>query len=604
MIHPWTTAMSNRQYASVLVVALASGAAVAGDWPQWRGPDRSGVANETGLLKEWPAGGPPLLWKVDGLGGGFSPVSVQGGRLYTLAFRGDDEVALALDRGTGKEVWAARLGTAAKESPSMRQLSQRPPTLDGDRLYATTPAGDLVCLETDRGRELWRKNYSTDFAGRRTVWGYCDYPLVDGDRLIVAPGGSTATLAALDKRSGDVIWKAAVADGERADYSPAVVAEVGGVRQYVQALQSGLAGVAAADGRLLWRNTKTSNPIIHTAALVVRGDLVFWAGAYGRPSVLVRLVSDGDRFRAEEVHESKEAPIEIWHTGPVLVGEHLFFGTGRSVSCAEFLTGKIAWRHDVAGRSPAVVAADGRLYFLVARGRVLLAEATPKGFVPQGALEVPTTAGLYAAWTGPVIADGRLYLRDQGTLWCFDLRSHPPRPVEPASAVRAARGKRPDTVFVPTPQDVVEKMLELAAVKKTDVVFDLGCGDGRIVVTAAQKVGCKAVGVELDPECVKAAQHAVREAGVEGLVRINEGDLFKTDLAEADVVALYLLPSMNEKLVPQLEKMKSGSRVVAHALGIPGVMPDKVISVVSAEDGLERKLYLWTVPLKKPAPMP
>jgi ribosomal protein L11 methylase PrmA len=178
------------------------------------------------------------------------------------------------------------------------------------------------------------------------------------------------------------------------------------------------------------------------------------------------------------------------------------------------------------------------------------------------------------------------------------------RPPRPSDAAGLRRGKRPNTAFVPTPRDVVDRMLDLAAVKKSDVVYDLGCGDGRIVIAAAQKYGCKAVGIDLDPECVKTARQAVRDAKVESLVRIDEGDLFKVDLTAADVVALYLLPSMNEKLIPQLEKMKPGSRVVAHALPIPGVTPDKVVSVVSTEDGLERKLYLWTIPLKKIPPKP
>jgi outer membrane protein assembly factor BamB/precorrin-6B methylase 2 len=591
--------MSIRGLLLLLVFALTARLAGAGDWPQWRGPDRSGVANETGLLKEWPADGPPLLWKVEGLGTGFSPVSVQGGRLYTVAFRGDDEVAIALDRGTGKEVWATRLGPAAKESPSMRQLSQRAPTVDSERLYATTPVGDLVCLETDRGRELWRKNYPTDFAGQRTRWGYCDYPLVDGDRLIVTPGGSTATLAALNKRTGEVIWKAAVAEDEEADYSPAVVVEVGGVRQYVQSLAGGLAGVAAKDGRLLWRYTKTANQIIHTIAPVVRGDLVYCAGAYGTRSVLLKLVPDGTGTRADEVYVGG-GRVWNWHSGPVLTGDYLYAGNMRELLCLELQTGKVAWADRGPGGSPSVVAADGRLYFRCTGGVVRLVEPTPKGYVERGSLRIPSASADAGPWSAPVVAGGRLFLRDQGDLYCYDLRSNAPRPADAARpAARPRPIKRPDTVFVPTPHDVVDKMLDLAAVKKTDVVYDLGCGDGRIVIAAAQKYGCKAVGVELDPECVKAARQAVRDAKVEDLVRIDEGDLFKADLADPDVVALYLLPSMNEKLIPQLEKMKPGSRVVAHALGIPGVTPDKVVSLVSTEDGLERKLYLWTVPLRK-----
>ena len=234
-----------------LLGGCAPGAAEAGDWPQWRGPDRSGRSAATGLLQEWPKEGPPLLWKAEGLGTGFAPVSAVGRRLYCLGYRQGDEYVFALDRGTGTEVWATRIGTAVKEAPGMRWLSQRAPTVDGERLYATSAYGDLVCLEADQGKELWRKNYPADFGGKRTSFGYCDYPLVDGDRLICTPGGPTATLAALDKRTGAVIWKAAVPGGDAADYSPVVVAEAGGVRQYVQLLSRGLVGVAAQDGRFM-----------------------------------------------------------------------------------------------------------------------------------------------------------------------------------------------------------------------------------------------------------------------------------------------------------------------------------------------------------------
>jgi ribosomal protein L11 methylase PrmA len=169
----------------------------------------------------------------------------------------------------------------------------------------------------------------------------------------------------------------------------------------------------------------------------------------------------------------------------------------------------------------------------------------------------------------------------------------------PADEPRPRPGKTAAVPFVATPHDVVAKMLDLAAVKKTDVVYDLGCGDGRIVVAAAQKHGCKAVGIDLDPNCVKLARAAVREAKVDSLVRIEEADLLKADLTGADVVALYLTPTLNEKLMPQLAKLKAGARVVSHGSPIPGVPADKVISVVSREDDLERKLYLWTAPLKK-----
>ncbi|MHC4396786.1 MAG: methyltransferase domain-containing protein [Planctomycetota bacterium] len=157
----------------------------------------------------------------------------------------------------------------------------------------------------------------------------------------------------------------------------------------------------------------------------------------------------------------------------------------------------------------------------------------------------------------------------------------------------------PDVVFVPTPQDVVDKMLELAEVKKGDLVYDLGCGDGRIVVTAAKRYGCKAIGYDIDPQRVEESLENVERNNVGRLVKIEQKDIFTLDLSKANVIMLYLLPELNVKLIPQLEKLKPGSRIVSHDFDMEGVRPDKVVTLTSDEDGDERKIYLWTSPLKK-----
>lgn len=170
------------------------------------------------------------------------------------------------------------------------------------------------------------------------------------------------------------------------------------------------------------------------------------------------------------------------------------------------------------------------------------------------------------------------------------------------SSQKPGTKREPDAIFVPTPHDVVAKMLELATVRKTDVVADLGCGDGRIVVAAARKYGCKAVGYEIDAECVKMALARVRKEGVEDLVKIEERDLFTVDLSKVDVVTLYLLPEMNKRLLPQLSKLPPGARIVAHANAIPGLPADRVVKYTSKEDDLEHILYVWTAPLKLAGP--
>jgi outer membrane protein assembly factor BamB len=228
-----TTRIAAASLASVLLLGAAaweSGAGGAGDpasapaaeraaghWPQWRGPQRDGVSKEAGLLKEWPEKEPPLAWQATGLGDGVGSVAIEGGRVLVLGKSGDHEQLTALEESTGRKLWAVPVGPAVKgESSLMRWLSQRTPTADGDRVYAFTARGELACLNVADGQEAWRKDYPRDFAGLTGSWGWCDRPLVDGDRLICTPGGKDATVVALDKETGAVAWRCAVPDNRAA----------------------------------------------------------------------------------------------------------------------------------------------------------------------------------------------------------------------------------------------------------------------------------------------------------------------------------------------------------------------------------------------------
>jgi hypothetical protein len=242
---------------------------------------------------------------------------------------------------------------------------------------------------------------------------------------------------------------------------------------------------------------------------------------------------------------------------------------------------------------------------------VTLAEATPEKYVFKGRLQIPDATPKPGS-TAPVIAGGRLYLRDDDRLFCYDVQGGTTAEPAPAEAIprkggedraraasRPRAGREAHDVFVPTPQDVVERMLELAGVKRDDVVYDLGCGDGRIVVTAAKKYGCRAAGYDIDPECVRMSLANVRKHNVTRLVTVEQKDMFTLDVSGADVVALYLLPRTSQRLLPQLAGLKAGARIVSHAFEIPGLQPDRVVTFTSKEDDLPHKIYLWTVPLKK-----
>jgi outer membrane protein assembly factor BamB len=584
-----------------------------GYWPQWRGPERTNVSRETGLLPRWPAEGPPLAWEAQGLGAGAASVAVAAGRVYTLGYRDEGEYLTALEERTGKRIWSVRIGPAVSENPVMRWLSQRTPTADGERLYAVTTRGDLVCLAAADGREIWRKNAARDFAGQISRWGFCDRPLVDGDRLVCAPGGARAAVVALNKRTGETLWECAVPGGLGSGHSTTVVAEVDGLRQYVAFPHGAVLGVAAADGRLLWRYERVAGRVANNHSPVVRDNLVFCASGYGAGLALLKLVPEPGGTRAQEVYFQQQA-LPPWHDSLIILGDHVYGGTGRDLACFELATGKLVWqeRGEVGG-TVSVTSAEGRLYLRSPLGKVALVEVTPKGPVSKGTLQIPRAVQKPGA-TAPVVAGGRLYLRDDDALFCYDVREGTPAQPARPPAVRAAEARpkgqapgprserEPGAVFVPTPQDVVEQMLELARVKKADVVYDLGCGDGRIVVTAARKYGCRAAGCDIDPECVRLARARVEEHNVGRLVAIEQKDLFTLDLSGADVITLYLLPRMNERLLPQLAKLKPGARVVSHAFPIPGVPPDRVVTHTSNEDGVEHKIYLWTAPLKAGRP--
>jgi outer membrane protein assembly factor BamB len=579
-----------------------------GHWPQWRGPDRNGVSKETGLLKEWPEQGPPLAWQVTGLGDGVAAAAVEGGRVFILGKQGDDEVLTALEETSGKKLWSVPVGPAMKgESSLMRWLSQRTPTVDDDRIYAFTARGELVCFSTAEGKEVWRKNYPKDFEGLTGSWGWCDRPLVDGDRLICTPGAKDGAVVALDKKTGEVVWRCPAPEGFRAAYCATTVAEGGGVRQYVAFLSRGVLGVAAKDGKLLWKYEKVANGTGNSYTPLVHDDQVFCASGYGGGIGLLKLAGEKGEVSAEEVWAKKQT-LPPWHDGAILVGEHVYLGTGKDVQCVELATGKVLWQDQGAiGGSVAMAAAEGNLYLLSQKGEAALVEATPKAYVLKGKLKLPEAVAKPGTTT-PVIAGGRLYLRDDDRLFCYDVKEgarpekkpDPPKPnpEKPRTPPRPKEPGEPDAVFVPTPQDVVERMVEAADVRAEDVVCDLGCGDGRVLVTAARRHGCRALGYDIDPECVRMSRANVAAAGLGRLVTVEQRDLFTVDLRDVDVVMLYLSPELNERLLPQLARLRPGARVVSHAFGIPGVHPDRVVSVASEEDGLDHAVYVWVAPLK------
>jgi outer membrane protein assembly factor BamB len=418
---------------SLLLVAAGLGSAAAmaaaADWPQWRGPQRDGSSPETGLLKEWPKDGPKQLWKNAEVGGGYSTPSVVGGRVYLLGDKDKDEYLIALDAKDGKEQWRTRLGPVGPAPPPSYPGPRATPTVDGDRVYALGSGGDLVCVEKAKGEVQWKKNLKDDFGGKPGWWAYSESPLVDGDVLVCTPGGKEATLIGLDKKTGEPVWKGAVPDGDTAAYASPIAVEAGGVRQYVQFLGKGLVGVEAKTGKFLWRYEKTADPQANIPTPVFHDGCVFTSTSRNG-SGLIRLKADKDKgeVTTEEIYYNKTALNSIG--GVVLVGDCLYGTNARGeLVCMEFKTGEVKW-HDPSVGAAAAICVDGLLYVRGQGGdgfagekpaRVALVEATPDGYKEKGRFEQPEH-GDRPAWPHPVVADGKLYLRDQGVLFCYDVK--------------------------------------------------------------------------------------------------------------------------------------------------------------------------------------
>lgn len=410
--------------ASLLLLSLAP--AAARDWPQWRGPQRDGISQEKGLLPQWPAGGPKLLWQARQCGAGYATPAIVGERIYLLGNEGlENEFVLALSARDGQRVWQTRLGNVGNPAQQPKFPAARStPTVDGKLLYALGSDGDLACLETATGKLRWRKSLRADFGGKPGTWAYAESPLVDGSLLVCTPGGTDATLVALNKKSGALVWKCSVSGGGDAAYASPIAVQVGGVRQYVQVLQKGLVGVAAKTGQLLWRFDKTVSRYDANIPTPVFHDGHLYAAGAGTGGAILRLKAGGGSVEAEQVAFSPKLPTAIG--GSIALGGHLYGTGGKAMLCVVLATGEVKWEESCLAPA-ALCYADGRFYLHGENGEVALVEATPAGCRELGRFTPPDqpkrSQDMEKPWAYPVVANGRLYLRDHDSLWCYDLKA-------------------------------------------------------------------------------------------------------------------------------------------------------------------------------------
>ena len=385
------------------------------DWPQWRGPDRTGISKETGLLAQWPRSGPPVAWSASMLGAGYGSVAVHGDRVYVQGMRNRQSVVTTLNRADGKPLWVRILGSAGDNDRGPGPRST--PTIDGDRLYALSESGDLASLRTADGTVVWQRNILKDFRGDNPYWLLSESPLVDGNLVIVTPGGRGAGMVALDKMTGKTVWVSKeLSDG--AGYASPIVADVGGVRTIMNFTAEAGVGVRASDGKLMWRNSTAANGTANIATPVYSDGRVFFTSSYGAGAALLALRSAGNEVRAQEVYATRD--MKNHHGGVVLVNGYIYGFNDSILTCLEFASGKMMWRDRSVGKG-AVTYAEGHLYILSEDNVVGLAEATPAGYKEKGRFSI-ADQGL-PSWAHPVVSGGRLYIRNQGTLTSYDVRA-------------------------------------------------------------------------------------------------------------------------------------------------------------------------------------
>jgi outer membrane protein assembly factor BamB len=399
--------------AILVAAAVATGAAAGSDWPQWRGPNRDGVSSETGLLKQWPAGGPPAAWTTTGLGKGYGSVAVVGDRLFVQGTEGNSSAVFSLRRQDGARVWSRALGRTLDQDKGGGPRGT--PTVDGDVLFALSEAGDLACLRVADGGVVWARNVLADFGGRNPTWLISESPLVDGPHVIVTPGGRGASLVAIDKKTGKTVWTTKDLS-EPAGYSSVIAADIEGVRTLITLTSQSAVGVRATDGKLMWRYAKAANDTANITTPVFFANRVFVTSAYNTGAALLHLRAENGEVGVSELYFTRD--MMNHHGGVVFVNGYLYGYSNAILTCIEAGTGKVQWRDRSVGKG-SLTYADGRLYVLGEGNTVGLVDASPEGYVERGRFQIADQG--WPSWAHPVVSGRRLYLRNQGVLAAHDI---------------------------------------------------------------------------------------------------------------------------------------------------------------------------------------
>ncbi len=382
------------------------------DWPQWRGPGRDGISRETGLLKQWPAAGPPLLWRVTNLGAGYGSLAVKGERIYVQLMTGRQSSVASLNRANGQIVWSRAIGPSGNNDRGNGPRGT--PTVDGDRVYALTESGDLACLRVADGSPVWQRNLLQEQRGRNINWLVSQSPLIEGNNVVIS---AASGLAALDKMTGKTVWTTQGLRDEAA-YSSVIAADVQGVRTLMTYTASAAVGVRASDGKLMFRYPRVANGTANIATPVFSDNKVFFTSGYDTGAALLGLTAQGGDVKAQELYFTRN--MKNHHGGVVLVNGTIYGFDASILTALDFKTGNVLWRDRSVGKG-SLTYADGNLYILGENNVVGLVEASPAGYRERGRFEIPDS-GL-ESWAHPVVSGGRLYIRNQSSLAAYDVKA-------------------------------------------------------------------------------------------------------------------------------------------------------------------------------------